>query len=263
MAESLRKYFYRSLTFHTALLGLLILSPYFSFGHRRFRDEKITWVELSRGPGETLGQAIQKAKGLPKTTIEEQKKEIEEAPAKPKTPSMTYESKQKEKTIPQAKKKPLTPEQEEIEKRKREILARAGHEVSARKAATPEAAQIPDSPAGGFSEGSTSTSLSMTGDPQRALYITRVRKRILDEWFLPFKLDDPSLGLNCNLIVRINSRGEVIETVWKKRSGNEAFDLSALRAVQKSSPLEVPPEGLQKEAFYDGFEFEFYPAAKK
>ena len=44
------------------------------------------------------------------------------------------------------------------------------------------------------------------------------------------------------------------------RSGDELFDLSAVRAVRGASPLEPPPERIQGEALQEGFLIDFVPS---
>ena len=39
----------------------------------------------------------------------------------------------------------------------------------------------------------------------------------MDEWIPPIKFQDPSLGLICKLILRINEQGELLETKWEQR----------------------------------------------
>ena len=239
------------------MLLFLILSPYLPFAHYRMRDEQVTWINLPKGAGEEFGTAFKKSIDLPKTTIQQQKKPVETIVPAVKKPSMTYESKkQKGKKLPEAKKK--TEEEERMEK----VLAKAKEDVNARKGAIPEAAQIPNEKSGGVASGTTTGSRVALGDPELILYKEKIKKKILDEWILPLKFQDPSLGLICTLDVFINDRGELIETRWVQKSGNEVFDLSALRAVQKAAPLEPPPERLKWEALNEGFEFEFKPQAK-
>jgi hypothetical protein len=140
------------------------------------------------------------------------------------------------------------------------ILAQASQEVASRKPAVPEAAQIPAGPTGGFAQGTALGSVAPPEDPERLLYVIEVRKQVMEQWIPPLNLRDPKLGLICSLFVRINERGEVLETKWEQRSGNEPFDLSAQRAVMKAAPLKPPPEKLKDEAIHEGFLIDFNPA---
>ncbi len=47
--------------------------------------------------------------------------------------------------------------------------------------------------------------------------------------------------------------GEVVSVRWSQKSGSEAFNESARRAVQKSSPLPKPPSRLAWETYNEGF----------
>ena len=133
---------------------------------------------------------------------------------------------------------------------------------AAKKKAEPEAAQIPQSQPGGYTVGSnTGKSMSPT-DPEYVLYQAKIRQRIMNEWILPMKYSTEASGLICKVVVHMNDRGEVIGTEWEQKSGNPSFDLSALRAIEKAAPLDMPPERLKYEVYHEGFIIEFNPAAK-
>ncbi len=254
MVYDLKKYLYWSGGAHLFALLTLLVSPYLPFTSYRPRDEKITWVTLPKGVGDDLS-SIKKALDLPKTTIEQQKQKIE--PVKPaKKPEMTY---QKKEPLKGSKPREKTPEELRME----EALARAKQQVAARKAAVPEAAQIPDGKGGGVPEGTATGNVVPPDDPERILYQLKIRQQVRDEWIPPLNLQNANLGLLCKVVVRINERGELLTTEWEQKSGNEVFDLSALRAIQKAAPLDPPPERLKWEAIHEGFLFEFKPEDKQ
>ncbi|MBI2082718.1 MAG: TonB C-terminal domain-containing protein [Deltaproteobacteria bacterium] len=242
---------------HAGIFIFLIASPFLPFKPYSRRNEKVTWINLPKGATGLPATSMKKSEWLPKSTIQEQKKPLleKEEPQK-KTPSMTYKTneKPKEKGVKKLK------EKTEEEKKMEEILSRAKQEVTKRKVAEPEAAQIVKGTQGGVPYGSTQGPFSSPNDLERAQYTLEVRNLIVKEWIPPLNTRSPSLGLICKVIVRINERGEVIETRWDQRSGNESFDLSALRAIMKASPLKPPPERLKMEAIHEGFIFEFHPA---
>ncbi|MBI4196608.1 MAG: TonB C-terminal domain-containing protein [Deltaproteobacteria bacterium] len=251
MEITLRKSLYWSLACHLVAFFLLIFSPYLPFKPYRHHEQKITWITLPKGVTGTFGASMKKSEGLPKTTIEDQKREIPEMKKGKEDSNMIYSGPKK------SLRGPKTAEEKAMEK----ILAKASQEVASRKAAIPEAAQIPVGENGGFPEGVTAGSQVPPDDPELLLYKMKVTKIIMEEWFPSYKLRDPNLGLICRLIVRINERGEAIETIWDQKSGNGSYDASALRAVQKALPLPLPPEKLRWELAQEGILFDFNPAA--
>ncbi|MBI2982287.1 MAG: TonB C-terminal domain-containing protein [Deltaproteobacteria bacterium] len=254
MVYPFRKSVYWSAAIHGGVFLFLILSPYLPFEPYGHRKEKVTWINLPRGTGGLATTGMKKSEGLPKSTIQEQKKlPAEKARPQKKTPSMTYKTNQKGQE--QGLKKPK--EKTEEEKRMEEILARAKQEVSRRKSVEPEAAQIAKGAPGGIPDGSTTGPYSTGDDPERAQYVLLIKQTIIKEWMPSYNLRDPSLGLICKIIIRINEKGEIIEIHWTKKSGNESYDLSALRAIMKAVPLKPPPERLKIEAIHEGYEFTF------
>jgi len=249
----LKKAFYWSSTFHLTLFVFLVLSPYLPFQSFRVRDERITWITLPKGAGNILGTPLQKSKDLPKSTIEQQKKGAEEKPKK--TDRMKMSEKKGEKPG-----KPTTETEEE--KRMKEVLARISKEVGEQKpavpAVVPEAAQIPETKPGGFTEGSGAGMVVPPDDPERLHYQLEIRRIITDQWIPPLQLR--KMGLICILSIRMNEQGYVLETKWEQKSGNEAFDLSAERAVRRAAPLKPPPERLKWEALNEGLSIEFNPS---
>lgn len=256
MVYSFNKALSRSAVIHLGIFVFLIVSPFLPFKPYTRRSEKITWINLPKGVTGLPTTGMKKSEWLPKSTIEQQKQIPLEKETSKKTPSMTYKIPEK------MRKKGLkkSGEKTEEEKKMGEILSRTKQEVSKRKAAEPEAAQIAKGAPGGVPYGSTTGPFNAGDDPEKAQYLLEVRQAIIKEWIPPLNLRSPSLGLICQIIVRINERGEIIETRWTKKSGNESYDLSALRAIMKTAPLKPPPERLKLEAIHEGFEFEFNPS---
>ncbi len=247
---------------HAAGALLLITSPYLPFKAYTIRKDKIVWVSIPKGTTDTWGSPMKKSEGLPKTTIQEQKKALESPPIGEKKSVMTY-------TPPTAKTQPLTkptPPKKPVPKRPghpdsriQNALARIAKEV-ATKEAPPEAGQVPETQAGGFTFGTTTGPYVSPDDPEYVLYQAKIRHRIMNEWILPMKFADQALGLICQIVVHINEKGDVVQKEWEQKSGNPSFDLSAIRAIEKASPLDIPPERLKYEVFNEGFIVEFKPS---
>ena len=261
---------------HLFLLLFLIASPHLPFGAKHFQQEKVVWVQLPKGPNDTLGSSVKKSEGLPKSTIEEQKR-LPEIPTIPVKPEMTYkepetpqpkpEPKPEPKKAPPPKPLPDLPKKPTVSKQQKavtSVLDRLAKEVAERgKSAPPEAAQIPETQPGGFTFGSATAQYVPISDPEYVIYQAKIRKKIMDEWIIPLKYADPTYGLIAKIVVHINEHGAVTETEWEQKSGNESFDQSALRSVEKASPLPPPTERLKWEVLNEGFIVEFRPQNAK
>lgn len=92
-------------------------------------------------------------------------------------------------------------------------------------------------------------------DMRFTAYRTRIWEHVKGRWTLL-----PSLagrGLTAVIVATVNRSGTVTNCWIEGSSGVEAFDQSALRAVQTSSPLpEIPPD-IPDSAFADGIGFRF------
>lgn len=189
------------------------------------------------------------------------------APVPENKPSMTYTPPKEVfprpsalKPAPKAKTPPPRRRANSNDSRMKEALARIEKQMSP-KAAAPEAAQIQDAPPGGFTIGNERGTYVSPDDPEYVLYQAKIRQRIMNEWILPLKFVEEGLGLICKITVHMNDQGEVVEKEWEQRSGNESFDLSAMRAIERASPLDIPPDRLKYEVFNEGFIVEFKPQA--
>jgi colicin import membrane protein len=256
-----KKYLGYSLTAHIILLLVMIFGSFIPFGSDSFKQEKITWITLPKGTGEKIGIGVKKSKSLPKTTIEESKKTLAAPPEIAQPKGMTYKSKEtqkaavKKKAAPIVQKKPkkLT----EAEKRMAEALKRVKENATLRP---PEAAQIPDEIAeGGVPWGASEGPFVSPDDPIYVLYQSKIRQRIIEAWIQPMSLATGARGLICKIAIKIDGTGKVTHSKIEQRSGNEAYDQSALRAIHKASPLDIPPEKLKAVAIDEGFLIEFNP----
>lgn len=217
-------------SFLASFLGhFLILFTVAIFSRITLPGRHVTWIDLPKEDNYKIGIGLKASRDLPKTTIQEQKKRVRAAKKTPK--GMTQEV--------------LDPSKAQ-QKKMEEALARIEQDLETRKAAPPEAAQVPDAEASGT-------------NPLYTAYQAQIREEIMQEWVLPLKFHTETLDLTAQLVVQINNHGEVISLMIEKSSGNAAFDQSAARAVQKASPLSLPPAALQWEALNEGFLIEFKP----
>ncbi|MDO8461838.1 MAG: TonB C-terminal domain-containing protein [Deltaproteobacteria bacterium] len=260
----LQKYLLFSLLAHGLFVILLTTSPFFQSFQRPLFQEKVTWINLPLGATDKLEPGFVKAKDLPKSTIQEQKQVLSSpAPTAPDWGMKTTPEKKVAKPVPSAPPTgpvPPAPTAAALKNKAnddliKKALARINADVRKNKVIQPEVGQIPTTKEGGVPFGSPeATSLSPT-DPEYLLYQAKVRDKIMSQWIVPITLQ--GMDLTSQIFVRINEKGDVIETEWLKKSGSEALDLSVLRAIERASPLEIPPEKMKSEAVGDGFLIEF------
>lgn len=65
-------------------------------------------------------------------------------------------------------------------------------------------------------------------------YAELIKTQIKQNWL------QPNLDLQCTVLIRLASSGQVLSATISKSSGNAIFDRSAITAVYKASPLPVP-----------------------
>ena len=78
-------------------------------------------------------------------------------------------------------------------------------------------------------------------------YRNYIEAKVYQNWTKPPSV---SKGLVCELRVKLIPSGEVIHIELSKSSGDAAYDQSAQAAVQKASPLPLPPA---KDGLFDVF----------
>lgn len=238
------------------LVILLTTSPFFRSLQRPLFQEKVTWINLPLGATDKLEPGFVKARDLPKSTIQEQKQALT-VPAPTQPPDWGMKTTPEKKA---AKPLPPTPTAAQLKNKANEdlikkALARINADVKKNKVIQPEVAQVPKSLEGGVPFGSPEATYVSRTDPEYLLYQAKIRDKIMSQWIVPITLQ--GMDLTCQIFVRINDKGEVTATEWLKKSGSEPLDLSVLRAIERASPLDIPPEKLKTEAVGEGFLIEF------
>lgn len=243
-----RRALFASLTLHLITLGLIF---WFSEWERRSPPPlKVTWVRLGGGVGKEEGLPFKEVKTLPQTTIEEQKKASFEQPPLPKEKPPAKEEKkpvglEKEKVVVEGKtqkpKKPETPSAEKKpdgarDRRIQDALAKINEDLK-EPSPLPEAAQV-KSGGPGDPHGSPGGS-----DAECARYSARVKQRVVGNWVRMVGSNRPPRPPV--IFARINASGQLLGTQFTQRSGDQGLDMSALRAMQSSSPFPPPPTDCQ------------------
>ena len=98
--------------------------------------------------------------------------------------------------------------------------------------------------------------LAVTDDEKAMAYVQEIKREIVQNWSRP-----PSArnGMQALLKVHLVPTGEVVDVTVVQSSGNDAFDRSAVLAVQKAQRFEVPSDSRQFERNFREFEVLFRP----
>jgi len=86
-------------------------------------------------------------------------------------------------------------------------------------------------------------------------YFEGIKRNIMKEWNLPEGVKEQLKGLKCVILLRMRRDGEVLEVKMLKSSGNELYDLSAIRAIKKAAPFSPFPIGIPGEEIEIEVEF--------
>ncbi len=266
MPTRFKKFLGVSAAVHFLAFLFILFSPAFSHLFPS-RQTKITWIQLSKGTGEKPSDSsFKKAKGLPASTIREQKEALNEK-AKDLTGKDIHsqESANKQKPEDQESQKKqaenggiqFNEKKSEADRTIEEALARNEEEMKKRQVDI-EAAQIEKEGVGQSPQGSLDAKTSET-DPALVAYYEAVKKKINDEWITTPKETTGDQALKTQIVVQIDGQGNMISAEYQTKSGDDAFDLSTMRAIQRAAPFPPPPDTIRAEALSEGFLIEFNP----
>lgn len=237
----------KSTIIHVCVIVLFFTAPGFSIFDEK--EPMTIWVDLPYGPGESPADAF---KPKPEVTKEEPDQKALEPKQKPLL-EPTKESVIEKSVIAKARSKPVRRRRRKPTKTDRKISDAL---ASIDKTLKDRGAPPPDVYGYKYGTGTEPVRVSPT-DPLYIKYQALVRTKIVRNWVVPSGFASAGATANAQLIVMINTEGEVSSVRWAKRSGSEAFDESAKRAVEKSSPLPKPPEKLAWETYNEGFLISF------
>ena len=269
----------------SAILHVVVFAGFVAFPDigSPFREKPlridVMWVELPRGSSDEIGLGLKESKGLPKSTIEEQKRLFQPEPIQQSMkPKLTAppEAKVAEKTPPKQEPRPKIdtskmiketpgakprPRVSRTDRQIKSALAMIDKQLSGRQV-VPESGQV-GKDNDGYKYGTSDKPLRvLPSDPEYLKYQAKVRARIIRAWIVPTVYSGEGSRYSARLEVSINTDGDVVSTKWLKPSGNASFDQSAVRAVKNASPFPKPPERLAWEVYNEGFLVEFDPRLK-
>jgi len=109
--------------------------------------------------------------------------------------------------------------------------------------------------AAGSAGGASGWPGSGTGGDLIDVYKAEIASRIQQNWAFSEQLAGGRKDLQAVIVLRILPSGEIGESWFEKRSGNDTLDDSAFRAVQKSNPLPPLPRGYFRSYYEVGLIF--------
>ncbi|MBI2343892.1 MAG: TonB family protein [Deltaproteobacteria bacterium] len=240
----------------------------------------VVMIDLPKGPSKTLGLGtlenpeepdkpgeVAIPKGTPPPPISEedlnalikrldepsQDKKPAERPKKP--PEKPAEKKTPPKSVAQATKSPAaTPTKPASE---RDKLLNMVDNLSRKGSGGARGANSP-----GWEGGTGGKPLAQI-TPAHILnqYRAQVRAKILRQWAKPAQITalPPAKRPQAIVSLRINASGAIISRGWAKQSGNSFLDDSAMRAVNRASPLPAPPAEIKQMVLNEVFHVTFKP----
>jgi len=234
-----------SLLLHLALLSLLFFSPSFPSPKLTFGPAyTVSLVSLPQNVLEQKSSSTAAAKELmaanrPETVV---KKSLEPAPA---VPIRSLETRKK-------RDPDLEKAMEEIRKK---AAATGASEKPQAKAVSDKAGKTDKTDK---TEKAAGLAVGQPGgaeiDAQMRAYYAAIWSRIKGKWALPQGIL-PGEVLETVIDVTILRSGAVTEVNFEKRSGNRYFDESAMKAIQKASPLPPLPAWIADGSIEVGIRF--------
>ncbi len=85
---------------------------------------------------------------------------------------------------------------------------------------------------------------------EQATYYDGVLQKLRENWELPSWLQ--TKGLSAQVVLFLNSKGNILRIVFKRPSGNDVYDEEVRRAVQRSAPFALPPQDVIDSLASDG-----------
>jgi len=276
MEQLFRKMIAVSVVVHVAALGLAALWAGFYSPPSRFLS--VTVVDLVGGeafappPRERAKPVGEPAPPPPPEKAAKEEKEPEPPP--PVTVKAKETSKAKDAPDPEGLAESLRKMREKraSEERLREAVVAMRREKDARKAirqigervgrridlssVQPAPKSAPPSPTAGLAGSTGNTRVP----PEHLAYFRKLDEKIRSNWTVPALTAGERENLMVRLRIVIEQDGRVSQVRMEKTSGNIYFDDSVRRAINKASPLPVPPEQLRGGEDHYEVGFRFYGA---
>ncbi len=277
MEQLFRKMITVSVVFHVVALGLATLWAGFYSPPARFLS--VTVVDLVGGeafappPRKRARPVEEPAPPPPEKSVKEEKE-----PGAPPPVTVKAKKKSKAKDAPDAgalaKSLGKIREKRASEERLREAVVAIRREKAARKAirqigervgrridlssVQPAPKSAPPSPMAGLSGATGNARVP----PEHLAYFRKLDEKIRSNWNVPALTSGEREKLMVRIRIVIEQDGRVSQVRMEKTSGNTYFDDSVRRAINKASPLPVPPEQLRGGEDHYEVGFRFYGAGE-
>lgn len=263
-----------SVVLHVAALGICALWAGFRSPPARFLS--VTVVDLVGGEAfaPPPPERAKPAEPAPPAPTESAKEEKTPAPSPPVTAKAEKKSREEEKPNAMALAESLRKMREKrnsaehvqqavrtIRREKaarsaiRQIGERVAHRIDLSTVRPASKSELPSPPAG--LAGATGNARV---PPEHLAYFRQLDERIRSNWTVPAIAMGDKENLIVQLRIVIEQDGRVSLVRMEKTSGNSYFDDSVLRAINKASPLPIPPEQLRGGEDHYEVGFRFYGA---
>ncbi len=145
--------------------------------------------------------------------------------------------------------------EKEVRSAVRQVGERVAHRIDL-SAARPSPQRAAQAPAAGMSGAKGKARMP----PEYLAYFRLLDEKIRSNWTVPEITAGEKEKLMVQLRIVIEKNGQVSQVRMEKSSGNPYFDDSVRRAINKASPLPVPPEQLRGGEDHYEVGFRFYGA---
>jgi colicin import membrane protein len=259
-----------SLVFHFAAFGIGLLWAALHAPPPRFLEVAV--VDLVGGeafappPRETAKVDEQPAPPPPAPETPAKEKKAPKEPAAPPPVTAKAEKKSTPKEVPDEKALAESIRKMRQKRASTEKVGEAVGTIRREKAARSAIRQIGErasrkidlSAARPASGGMAGAAGSARVPPEHLAYFRQLDEKIRSNWTVPALAVGEKEALMVQLRIVIEKDGRVSQVRMEKTSGNPYFDDSVRRAINKASPLPVPPEQLRGGEDYYEIGFRFY-----
>jgi len=265
MPKDLRTYLLLSGFIHLVLCFFLWYTPAFQIEPPK--TYKVTWIQLSKGDGgKNLKASYKKSKTLPQSTVREQKYAKKDQAKDKRGQDLRSKKSQTKQTVMQKYSQKRTSDKGGINLKKKtktksksgskrinNALARIDNQLKQRRVNL-ALAQTKDKETGqslyGGSKGTNTRQVLIQ-------YYNAVKRKINRQWVASNRNFTDQLVTK--IAVKIDIKGNILRSSFRKTSGNGSFDSLAMRAIRRAAPFPSPPPSLRREALSEGFLIEFNP----
>jgi TonB family protein len=238
-----------SLALHIVFVTLLSLSPWSVIIKAQPTAYTVTLMPVSIPEPEPQ---IKKPLPIPKETSPKPIEKMKPI-TKPKKDDIVEKVKKPSKKVekPEEKKVDLKDLQERLEELRKKVALEKIQKRVARREKTEERPTVAPPNAPPISSSITSAELESKLD----LYYSMIWAKIKKSWTLPKNLLEERVDLETTIVLIIEKDGKIQRYWFEKKSGNDLYDQTAVRAIKKAEPLPPIPNELNENTLEVGIRF--------